>query len=89
MTSRLHASFRKDFAELPAEIQQRARAAYRRFQADPTHPALRFKRLHNDCPLWSVRITDSYRAVGLRNGDEIVWFFIGSHADYEHLLKNL
>jgi mRNA-degrading endonuclease RelE of RelBE toxin-antitoxin system len=87
--SRLHKSFRRDFAKLPRNIQQRARAAYRRFQADPSHPSLEFKRLHTTLPLWSVRVTDSYRAVGVRHDDTIVWFFIGTHAEYDRLLATL
>lgn len=67
VNSRLQTSFRRDFAKLPREIQERARAAYRRFRENPNHPGLQFKRLHTTLPLWSVRITDSYRAVGVRN----------------------
>ena len=90
MTSRLHASFRRDFDQLPRDVQRRARAAYRRFAADPGHPGLQFKRLSAALPLWSVRVSDSYRAVGVRKGDdEIVWFFIGSHANYDKLLATL
>jgi mRNA-degrading endonuclease RelE of RelBE toxin-antitoxin system len=89
VTSRTHATFRKDFARLPREIQQRARAAYRRFRSDPAHPSLQFKRLHTTLPLWSVRVTDSYRAVGVRQNDSIVWFFIGTHAEYDRMLVNL
>jgi hypothetical protein len=85
----LHASFRRAFAELPAEIQRRAREAYRRFKSDPSHPGLQFKRLHTALPLWSVRITDSYRAVGVRSDDAIVWIFIGTHAEYDRFLAGL
>jgi hypothetical protein len=77
-------------ARLPRDVQERARAAYRRFQADPGHPVLQFKRLNTELPIWSVRISDSYRAVGVRrNDEEIVWFFIGTHADYDKLLASL
>jgi hypothetical protein len=34
-----------------------------------------------------VRITIDYRALGIRDGDEIMWFWIGSHADYDALIK--
>lgn len=68
-------------------MQRRARDAYQRFQANPSHPGLQFKPLNATLPLWSVRINDSYRAVGVRKGaDEIIWFFIGTHADYDKLL---
>ena len=90
MISRLHPSFRREFSRLPRVIQERAREAYRRFQADTSHPSLQFKRLNAALPLWSVRINDSYRAVGVRKSDtEIVWFFIGTHAEYDKLLENL
>jgi mRNA-degrading endonuclease RelE of RelBE toxin-antitoxin system len=88
--SRLHPSFRRDFAKLPREIRQRAKAAYLRFQIDPSHPGLQFKPLHTTLPLWSVRVTDSYRAVGVREShDKIIWFFIGNHSEYDRLLANL
>jgi mRNA-degrading endonuclease RelE of RelBE toxin-antitoxin system len=88
--SRLHPSFRRDFSKLPRAIQERARSAYRRFQDDPNHPSLQFKSLHASVPLWSVRVTNSYRAVGVRKtNDEIVWFFIGTHAEYDKLLASL
>ena len=35
--------------------------------------------------IYSVRIGLSYRAVGLYEGDTIIWYWIGSHADYDHL----
>lgn len=73
----------------PRDIQQRARDAYRRFQTDPMHPGLQFKRLHTTLPLWSVRVTGSYGAVGAREGDQIIWFYIGTHAEYDRLLSGL
>jgi len=36
-----------------------------------------------------VRIGRDYRAVGVRHHDEVIWFWIGSHADYERLLSRL
>jgi mRNA-degrading endonuclease RelE of RelBE toxin-antitoxin system len=90
VNSRLHPAFRRAFAKLPRDVQQRTKAAYRRFQSDPFHPGLQFKRLHASLPLWSARINETYRAVGIRNSDDvIVWFFIGTHADYERLLATL
>jgi hypothetical protein len=87
--SRLHPRFRRDFARLPRDIQARARDAYRRFQADATHPGLQFKRLNTSLPLWSVRVTESYRAVGVRRADEIVRFFVGTHAQYDQMFASL
>jgi mRNA-degrading endonuclease RelE of RelBE toxin-antitoxin system len=81
--------FRKAFGLLPKHIQHQARKAYRLFQQNPHHPSLQFKQVHPTKPIYSVRITADYRAVGVREGDEIVWFWIGSPADYERLIANL
>ncbi len=38
-------------------------------------------------PIYSVRVSLGWRALGLREGDAIFWFWIGSHADYARLLQ--
>ena len=89
MKSRTTAKFRKAFANLPDSIQKQARQAYRQFQQDPAHPSLRFKQVHPTLPIYSARVSKSYRAVGQRNGDTMVWFWIGSHAEYDKLLSQM
>jgi hypothetical protein len=49
--------------------------------------SLHFKPLFSD--IWSVRINQSYRALGRRRGNLIVWFWIGTHSEYDELLKRL
>lgn len=87
MRSRTTAQFRKAFANLPEEVQEQTRAAYRQFKSNPWHPSLRFKQVHPELPIYSPRITKSYRAVGQQDGDLVVWFWIGSHAEYDKLLS--
>jgi len=81
--------FNAAYAKLPDVVQRRARAAYRLFRKDPYHPSLQFKRVHNTKPIYSVRIGLDYRAVAVRQGDVIAWFWIGPHTEYEKLLKKL
>ena len=78
--------FRKAFAGLPAQVQRQARSAYRQFQADPAHPGLHFKPIQGSPTLYSARVGLGYRALGTRDGDTIIWFWIGSHADYDRLI---
>ena len=89
MTSLTNIRFRRDFARLPARIQVQARRAYQTFKSNPAHPSLEFKKLPPHDTLWSVRVNAQYRAVGARTGDQIVWFFIGTHAGYDALLARL
>jgi hypothetical protein len=32
-------------------------------------------------------VTDDYRALGRREGEDIIWFWIGPHAEYDHLVS--
>jgi len=86
MKSRTTRQFRELFARLPAYVQQQARETYRLFQADPRHPGLHFKKVLDDPITFSARVGISYRAVAALDGDTLVWFWIGSHADYDKLL---
>ena len=81
--------FRKLLERLPEEIRQQARTAYKLFKQDPYHPQLHFKRVHQSQPIYSVRATYRYRAVGRLEGEVIVWFWIGSHDDYDKLIRQL
>jgi hypothetical protein len=81
--------FRACLSRLPQEIRRKASDAYKLFADNPSHPSLRFKRVHTDQPVFSVRISLDYRALGVRDGDTLIWFWIGPHSDYERLLASL
>jgi hypothetical protein len=89
MNSHTTIKFRKAVTELPAEAQKQARQAYRLFIENPHHPSLRFKSIHPTRPIFSVRIGLNYRAVGIRDGDDMIWYWIGSHADYDKLIQQM
>ena len=61
--------------------------AYRQFMHDPWHNSLQFKQVHPSLPIYSVRISKSYRAVGKRDAKGMLWFWIGTHNDYDKLLN--
>mgnify|MGYP005814256571 FL=1 len=56
---------------------------------NPAHPSLRFKKVHPKLPIFSARVDLDWRAVGVLESDTLVWFWVGSHAQYEALLKSL
>jgi hypothetical protein len=89
LISRTTARFRSLFSALPPNIQLRARRAYRLFSADPHHPSLHFEQVHPTRPIFSVWVGLGYRALGVRTGETVIWFWIGSHADYDQLLRTL
>ena len=89
MRSRTTEKFRALYDGLPKPIQEKAQSAYQLWAEDPAHPSLRFKKVHAKLPIYSVRIDVDWRAVGILDGDVVVWFWIGPHADYEQLLRQL
>jgi hypothetical protein len=89
VTSRTTERFRRAFRDLPVETQRQARRAYRLFLRDPSHPSLRFKRVHTTKPVYSVRVSLGYRALGVQVEEDMLWFWIGSHADYDAILARL
>ncbi len=89
MISHTTQRFRKLIAQLPKEIQKHAREAYLQFEKDPYHPGLRFKRVHSKRPIYAVRISRDYRALGIQKDNEIIWFWIGSHSDYDKMLREM
>ena len=89
MISRITEEFRINFDALPLEVQTKAISKYKIWKTNPGHPSLRFKQIHISKPVFSIRISIGYRALGLKEGDTIIWFWIGSHSDYDKLIKNL
>ncbi|MBZ0291307.1 MAG: hypothetical protein K8L99_01955 [Anaerolineae bacterium] len=88
MKSQVTPEFRKLLRALPRAVRQQARAAYDQFKRDPYHPSLQFKPVDQKRTLYSARIGKHYRAIGFRERDDlIVWGWIGTHADYDMLLK--
>ena len=89
MISKATARFWKCYEALPVVVKKKAREAYVLFQEDPWYPGLHFKRIHSTLPVYSVRITKDYRAVGILQDEKIVWFWVGSHSSYNNLLKQM
>jgi len=59
-------------------------------EKNPQHPSVEFKKLKTNTAVYSVRAGIGWRAVGvMKDSDTIVWFWIGSHADYDKLLNKL
>lgn len=85
MNSRTRPSFWRAYANLDAPTKAAARRAYALFAENPGHPSLRFKKLGGHNQIWSVRVNEQYRALGERQGDTIVWAWIGTHNEFDKL----
>lgn len=81
--------FRKAYAYLPEHIQEQTRKAFQLWKKNPFHASLQFKQVHDTEPVYSVRVSLSYRALGVKEKDTIIWFWVGSHADYDKMIASL
>ena len=78
-------TFWKKYYSLPDKIKSVADENFSLLKDNPRHPSLHLKRMGR---YWSVRAGIHYRALGVDTNDgDILWFWIGSHADYDKFFK--
>jgi len=76
------------FLSLPQRVQETAKKNYKIWKQNPFHPSLEFKEVKPRERIWSVRVGIGWRALGIMKPDEekIVWFWVGSHSEYDKIL---
>ncbi len=79
--------FWRHYHQLPKDIQRLADKNFKLLKADPRYPSLHFKKVGNEKQLWSVRVGLHYRALGRDKPEGVVWFWIGTHEEYDRLLS--
>lgn len=83
MRHRTTPQFWELYQKLPALIKRLADKNFALLKADPQHPSLHFKKVED---MWSARVGAHYRALGFDHDGGVLWFWIGSHADYDNLM---
>lgn len=79
--------FWRHYEQLPSAVRDLADKNFDLLKVDPYHPSLHLKRVGRSKQLWSVRVGAHYRALGMDKPEGIVWFWIGTHAEYDRLLS--
>ena len=77
-------SFWEAYTSLPENIRTLADKNYELLKKNPRHPSLQFKKVGR---FWSVRVGARYRALATEIDEGLLWFWIGSHADYDALVR--
>lgn len=89
MKSSVTKTFRKRLNDLPESVREQATKAYALWKEDLYHPSLQFKRVSQRQPIYSARVSLNYRVLGLLESDQIYWYWIGTHDEYDKLLKRM
>ena len=77
-------SFWECYRNLPSSIQELADRNFEFLKANPNHPSLHLKKVGK---YWSVRVGRKYRAVAVKIEEGLLWFWIGTHAEYDKLVR--
>ena len=72
------------YRALPVEVPEIADRSFALLKSNSKHPSLHFKKVGR---LWSARVGLHYRAMAVESDDGYVWFWIGSHADYDKMIS--
>jgi hypothetical protein len=75
--------FWRCYYQLPKPVQELADRCFALLKQNPHHPSLHLKKVGR---FWSVRVGLYYRALAVECEDGLLWFWIGSHDEYEKLL---
>ena len=77
-------SFWKNYDSLTKNTQDLADKNYELLKSNPKHPSLHFKKIDK---YWSVRVGLYYRALAVEIDEGILWFWIGTHSEYNKLVS--
>ena len=75
--------FWEAYESLPDPVRELADKSFELLKQNPQHPSLHFKRVGR---YWSARVGLHYRALAVAIDSDFVWFWIGSHADYDAMI---
>ena len=81
--------FRKQYAAATSRQQAQIKKSYKLWRENPSHPSIRFKKVHATEPIYSARVDLDWRALGVLDADTVVWFWVGPHDEYDALLKRM
>lgn len=89
MESHTTARFWKSFDVLPKEVQEKTNRAFKIWSENQNHPSLHFKQVHEIEPIYSVRIGLYHRALGVKEENKVILFWIGTHEEYNNMISHL
>jgi hypothetical protein len=76
-------SFWNCYQTLPKSVRELADKNYELLKSNPSHPSLHFKKV-GKCR--AVRVGLQYRALAVETGNDLLWFWIGPHSEYDKLV---
>lgn len=85
--------FTKQLRKLPPQVVKSLRRKQECMTKDPNGPWVGVSDKHDSRKgrhrdgSWAARLASEYRALFVRDGESIIWYWIGSHAAYDNFLR--
>ena len=76
--------FWERYQALSEDVRNLADKSFELLKENPRHPSLQFKKVGN---FRSARVGLAHRALAVEDDIGFVWVWIGSHADYERIVR--
>ena len=70
---------------MPKQVQELADVNYELLKIDLSHPSLHFKKIGK---YRAVCVGLHYRALAMEAPEGLLWFWIGSHSEYDKILSS-
>jgi mRNA-degrading endonuclease RelE of RelBE toxin-antitoxin system len=78
-------AFWQHYRKLPENIRELADKNFKLLKQDSNHPSLHLKKVSQ---FWSVRVGRKYRALAVQVEEGLIWFWIGTHSEYDKLVRS-
>lgn len=76
--------FWERFQDLPENVRDAAKKTFQLLVENPRHPSVQFKKVGK---FWSARVGLAHRALAVEDDAGFIWVWVGSHADYERMVR--
>jgi hypothetical protein len=87
MKSYRDSKFKKLYLQLPEKAKLLAISCYKLWRSNHLHPSLHYKKIGSE--FRSIRIGDHFRAMARIRNNCVVWFWIGTHEEYNNLFDQI
>jgi len=77
--------FWKCFEELPEPIQKISKQRFQLLKMNPWHPSFHFKKVGK---FWSARVGANHRTLAVKDEEDFIWVWIGTHDEYERMIND-
>jgi hypothetical protein len=79
-----NSDFQECYNRLSRQVKKLADKNFKLLKENPYHPSLHLKKVRN---YWSIRVGKGHRAIAVEIDNTLIWFWVGTHAEYDRQIQ--